>query len=60
MCSVTVRVRATEFGITMTAIGEWLNVNRHARECAEGSAGPKEISKRQSRGESELALRNGG
>ena len=29
MRSVTVRVRATDFGATMTAIGEWLNVNRY-------------------------------
>lgn len=29
MHSVTVRVPATEFGATMTAIGEWLNINRY-------------------------------
>ena len=29
MRSVSVRVPAVEFGATMTAIGEWLNVNRY-------------------------------
>ena len=29
MRSVTVRVRATEFGAMMTAIGEWLHLNRY-------------------------------
>ena len=29
MRSVTVRLRTAEFSATMTAIGEWLDVNRH-------------------------------
>jgi hypothetical protein len=29
MSSVTVRIRATEFSATMTAIGEWLDANRY-------------------------------
>ena len=29
MCSVVIRINAAEFSATMTAIGEWLNVNRY-------------------------------